>query len=59
MPKEIKWEWLEPRLKAINVTWLEQESGLKPKRLNDVKRGKSTLTERELARIRIALNFLR
>ncbi len=44
-------------LPAVNVTWLESESGLKPKRINDVKRGKSTLTEDELERIRRALKI--
>lgn len=58
MPAKITWEWLAPRLHAVNVTWLERESGLKPKRLNDVKRGKSTLTAAELERIRLALKIL-
>ena len=57
MPSKITWEWLESRLNAVNVTWLERESGLKPKRLNDVKRGKSTLTAAELERIRRALKI--
>jgi hypothetical protein len=58
MSKKITWEWLEPRLDAVNVTWLEIGSGLRPKRLNDVKRGKSKLSEDELERIRITLTFL-
>jgi hypothetical protein len=59
MPAKITWEWLESRLDAVNVTWLERESGLKPKRLNDVKRGKSRLTPDELERVRVALNIFK
>ena len=59
MPRKLTWEWLQGRLVAINATWLEQEAGLKNKRLSDVKRGKSTLTSEELKRIRVALDFLR
>jgi len=59
MPEKITWEWLDARLSAINATWLEKESGLKPKRLNDVRRGKSTLTADEFERIRGALDHLR
>jgi hypothetical protein len=50
---------LEPKLSALNCRWLEGASGLKDKRLNDVKRGKSTLTEEELARIAKALDFFK
>lgn len=59
MPKKITWEWLRDRLGALNVTWLEREAGLKSKRITDVKRGKSTLTEDELERVRNALNLFR
>lgn len=59
MPRKITWEWLAPRLEALNANWVEKESGLKPKRLNDVKRGKSTLTPEELERIRLALQWLK
>jgi hypothetical protein len=59
MPSKITWEWLESRLDAVNVTWLERESGLKPKRLNDVKRGKSRLTPDELERVRVALRIFK
>lgn len=59
MPRTVTWEWLEPRLEAINANWLERESGLRPKRLNDVKRGKSTLTAEELERISLALQWLK
>ncbi len=57
MPRKITWEWLESRLDAVNVAWLERESGLTPKRLNDVKRGKSTLAPGELARIKKSLSI--
>lgn len=57
MPRKITWDWLAARLHAVNVTWLERECGLKPKRINDVKRGKSTLTEEELERVRTALKI--
>ncbi len=56
--QKITWNWLAPRLEALNVSWLEKAAGLRDKRLNDVKRGKSTLTEEELARIAKALRFL-
>lgn len=59
MAKKITWEWLEPRLEAVNVTWLERESGLRPKRINDVRRGKSTLTLEELLRIQKSLGLFR
>jgi len=56
--QKITWEWLASRLEAINARWLEQAAGLKDKRLNDVKRGKSTLSEEELKRIGKALKHL-
>jgi hypothetical protein len=59
MPIKITWGWLESRLDAVNVTWLERESGLKPKRLNDVKRGKSRLTPDELERVRVTLRIFK
>jgi len=45
-------------MEALNCRWLEKQSGLKDKRLNDVKRGKSTLSEEELERIGEALDYL-
>ena len=45
------WKWIESNLKAVNVTWLEINSGLKPKRISDVKRGKSSLNDDELRRV--------
>ena len=57
MAKKITWEWLESRLEAVNVTWLERQSGLRPKRINDVRRGKSTLTKAELFCIQQTLKF--
>jgi hypothetical protein len=56
--KKVTWQWLSPRLEALNVRWLEKAAGLRDKRLNDVKRGKSTLTEEELERITKALKHL-
>ena len=58
MKSKISWEWLEKRLDALNVSWLERESGLRPKRFHDVKRGKSSLTLEELERVRVALKFI-
>lgn len=56
--QKLTWKWLAPRLEALNVHWLEKTAGLRDKRLNDVKRGKSTLSEEELERIRKALLHL-
>ncbi len=56
--QKVTWNWLAPRLEALNVRWLEKAAGLRDKRLNDVKRGKSTLTEEELERIGKALKHL-
>lgn len=56
--QKVTWNWLAPRLEALNVRWLEKAAGLRDKRLNDVKRGKSTLSEEELERIRKALKHL-
>ena len=56
--EKVTWNWLALRLEALNVRWLEKAAGLRDKRLNDVKRGKSTLSEEELDRIGKALEFL-
>ena len=58
MNEKVTWSWLSTRLEALNVRWLEKAAGLKDKRLNDVKRGKSTLTEEELERIGKALKYV-
>ena len=57
--RKVTWKWLEPRLECLNVRWLERAAGLRDKRLNDVKRGKSTLSPEELERIGKALDYLR
>lgn len=49
------WEWLESRLPALNATWLEAECGMYRGKLNDVKRGKTTLTETELQAVAVVL----
>jgi hypothetical protein len=59
MMQKVTWKWLEPRLEALNCRWLERQAGLKDKRLNDAKRGKSTLRDEELGRIDRALDFLK
>ena len=56
--QKVTWNWLAPRLEALNCRWLEKQAGLRDKRLNDVKRGKSTLSEVELERIGEALDYL-
>ncbi len=58
MPKKLTWGWLEPRLDAINAKWLEAQCAMYRGKLNDVKRGKTTLTENELQAIKKALRFL-
>ena len=58
MNEKVTWNWLSTRLEALNVRWLEKAAGLRDKRLNDVKRGKSTLTEEELERIGKALKYV-
>jgi hypothetical protein len=55
MKNNITWEWLEPRLAGLNAKWLETEAGLYRGKLNDVKRGKATLSDEELERIRTVL----
>tara|TARA_R110002111_G_scaffold24144_2_gene53855 strand:+ start:124 stop:309 length:186 start_codon:yes stop_codon:yes gene_type:complete len=57
--QKVTWNWLAPRLEALNCRWLEKQSGLRDKRLNDVKRGKSTLSEEELERIGKALDYFK
>lgn len=47
--KKITWPWLESRLEAVNARWLEVECGFYRGKLNDVKRGKVSLTDAELA----------
>lgn len=51
----LTWNWLEPRLVALNAKWLETECGMYRGKLNDVKRGKTTLTDKELQAIEKAL----
>lgn len=58
MPKKLTWKWLEPRLVALNAKWLESECGMYRGKLNDVKRGKTTLTETELQAVKDALRLL-
>lgn len=58
MPRKLTWNWLEPRLVALNAKWLESQAGLYRGKLNDVKRGKTTLTEKELQAVKEALRFL-
>lgn len=58
MPKKLTWNWLEPRLVALNAKWIEAECGMYRGKLNDVKRGKTTLTDEELKAVKEALRFL-
>lgn len=58
MPKKITWNWLEARLDALNAKWLETQCGMYRGKLNDVKRGKTKLTEEELQAVGKALRFL-
>jgi hypothetical protein len=55
MPKKITWDWLEPRLPALNAKWLESQCGMYRGKINDVKRGKVKLTETELQAVKKAL----
>ena len=58
MPKKLTWNWLESRLPALNAKWLEAQCGMYRGKLNDVKRGKTTLTDEELQAVKKALQFL-
>ena len=58
MPKKITWNRLESRLPALNAKWLEAQCGMYRGKLNDVKRGKTTLTEEELQAVKKTLRFL-
>ena len=58
MPNKLTWDWLESRLDALNAKWLEAQCGMYRGKLNDVKRGKTTLTEKELQAVKKALRFL-
>jgi hypothetical protein len=58
MPKQLKWNWLESRLLALNAQWLEAECGMYRGKLNDVKRGKTKLTDEELQAVKKTLRFL-
>ena len=58
MPKKLTWNWLESRLPALNAKWLEAKCGMYRGKLNDVKRGKTTLTDEELKAVKEALRFL-
>jgi hypothetical protein len=59
MPNKLTWEWLEPRLEGLNAKWLESECDMYRGKLNDVKRGKTTLTETELQVVKKALLFFK
>ena len=58
MPKKLTWNWLEPRLVALNAKWIEAECGMYRGKINDVKRGKTTLTDEELKAVKDALRLL-
>ena len=58
MPKKITWNWLESRLDSLNAKWLEAQCGMYRGKLNDVKRGKTTLTDKELQSVKKSLRFL-
>jgi len=58
MPKKITWNWLDSRLPALNAKWLEAKCGMYRGKLNDVKRGKTTLTDEELEKIGKAVKYL-
>jgi hypothetical protein len=55
MKNRLTWENLAAMLPALNASWLEDSADLRKGRIHDVKRGKSNLTEDELARIREVL----
>lgn len=59
MPKKLTWIWLESRLIALNAKWLEAECGMYRGKLNDAKRGKTTLTDKELKAIAEALDWFK
>jgi len=52
MPKQLKWEHLKGMLPLLNAREMERQSGLRSRRIADVKDGKSTLTQEELEKIR-------
>jgi hypothetical protein len=54
--KKLTWLHLSAVLPLINVSQLERNTGLRPRRIADVKAGKSTLTDAELERIRKELS---
>lgn len=58
MPKKLTWNWLEPRLVALNAKWLEESAGLYRGKLNDVKRGKTTLTAEEFEAVCLWIDTL-
>jgi len=58
MLKKLTQEALLRSLPLLNARELERRTGLRDRRLADVKYGKSTLTADELGRIRVVLKSL-
>lgn len=59
MPNKMTWEWLEPRLAGLNAKWLEENAQLTKGRIADARRGKVTLSQDELDRIKEVMLYFR
>ena len=55
MPEKITNEWLRPRLKYLNLSWLERAADLRARKLSDVIRNRCDLSADELRKIENAL----
>ena len=51
MTHKITWEQLEPLLSMLNASEIERKTGIRERKISDVKAGKSTLTIDELEAI--------